>query len=89
MSCGECIACSDCTCHTAVLSSVKRECSSFLSRLHVQCSLVLSWRHVQCFNVARKIPKPKKERVERMFAPNVFGPEGTVPKFPICRNVAD
>ena len=24
MSCGECIACSDCTCHTAVLSSVKK-----------------------------------------------------------------
>ena len=22
-----------------------------------------------------------------MFSPNVFGPEGTVPKFPICRNV--
>ena len=42
MSCGECIACSDCTCHTAVLSSVKKgnaaaSCHDCMCNVHLSC----------------------------------------------------
>ena len=65
MSRGECIACSDCTCHTAVLSSVKgmqqllvmTACAMFTCFVMAACAM---------FQCCPKTPKPKKERVEGM-----------------------
>ena len=59
MSCGECIACSDCTCHTAVLSSVKG-----MQQLLVMtaCNVHLSCHGGMC-NVSMLPENPKtKER---------------------------
>ena len=92
MSRGECIACSDCTCHTAVLSSVKgmqqllvmTACAMFTCLVMAACAM---------FSMLPENPKTKEREsceCERMLSPNVFFcPEGIVPKFPICRNVAD
>ena len=63
MSCGECIACSDCTCHTAVLSSVKgmqqllvmTACAMFTCLVMAACAMFSM--------LPEKTPKPKKERV--------------------------
>ena len=67
MSRGECIACSDCTCHTAVLSSVKgmqqllvmTACAMFTCLVMAACAM---------FQCCPKTPKPKKERVESVFS---------------------
>ena len=71
MSRGECIACSDCTCHTAVLSSVKG-----MQQLLVMTACAM-------FQCCPKTPKPKKERVERMR--ECFLRMFSVPKG-LCRN---
>ena len=82
MSRGECIACSDCTCHTAVLSSVKgmqqllvmTACAMFTCLVMAACAM---------FQCCPKTPKPKKERVERMR--ECFLRMFSVPKG-LCRN---
>ena len=54
MSCGECIACSDCTCHTAVLSSVKgmqQLCAMFTCLVMAACAM---------FQCCPKNPKTKE-----------------------------
>ena len=64
---------SDCTCHTAVLCSVKG-----MQQLLVMAACAM-------FSMLPENPKTK----DRESCSNVFCPEGIVPKFPICRNVAD
>ena len=82
---------SDCTCHTAVLCSVKgmqqllvmTACAMFTCLVMAACAM---------FSMLPENPKTKEREsceCERMLSPNVFCPEGIVPKFPICRNVAD